>query len=367
MTESEKLLDAMSELDGWAVLEAGRARKRRAGTGRRLLAAGAVAAALCVAFIPWHRANGLTERSFDSIEQVEELYGGTLLAEDIAGSGAELTSIRLSHREDTDVSDTSGWDSLRLAGEMNGEPVEISCAFNAPDDPPLPGEPTQTLDYNGVTVYLYLSDFDEWGERYNYACEAVFQYGGVRYDMSVRLREREDIGEFLDMVIESGGESAEYSRIDSLDSVLGFEDYRVTLEEAAPWTRIWHFWVELDGVETCVAETFGSDVDWFGAYSVDMDGDGVPELVTNNEYADGALRVYVYKIADGVIMRGYTDWKYYENELGFDMLVGAACVAEERYDPEKNEFVVVNYGSKETKTATFTGPEHFEFLPFEHS
>lgn len=49
------------------------------------------------------------------------------------------------------------------------------------------------------------------------------------------------------------------------------------------------------------------------------------------------------------------------------MLVGSASAAEEYYDPKTNEFVVTNYGTDETKTATITDLEHFVFEPFEHS
>lgn len=62
------------------------------------------------------------------------------------------------------------------------------------------------------------------------------------------------------------------------------------------------FGVEIDGEERCVAETFGDEYS-FGAHSVDLDGDGIPELNTNKIYGDGAQRVYLYRNVDGEILR----------------------------------------------------------------
>ena len=370
----EMLLEAIGDIDGWAIRAANenqKKAKKRVGWTAMAASLGA-AAILCAVFLPRHQedipSDALREDAIGSMEELTELYGGTLLVENLADAGADFSGIRLLHRENTDISDISGWDTLAFTANLDGEPVNMSCAFNAPEDIALPGEPTRVMEYNGVEVYLYIEEFAGWDEKYKYTCEAIFSYEGVRYDMSVRLRDLEDIYDFLAMTMNIPGddESTQINTIKPFDNVLGFEDYHVTMEQVAPWTIVWHFWVELDGEERCVAETFG-DEHSFGAYSVDIDGDGVPELITNNEFGDGACKVYVYKNAGREIMEGTVSWKYYEDELGFDMTVGAAMIAEEHYDAEANEFVVTNYGMEEEKTVTFTGLEHFIFDPFEHS
>lgn len=370
MTDTEKLLDAIGRINGEAVLAAGERRGRTRGRAIwGVLAASLGTAAILGAVIMAGRSfdvkAGLDREDFASIEEVERLYGGTLLTENM--KDANISSVRLLHREGADISDTSGWDTLAFTAELDGEPIEMSCSFNAPEGIPLPVEPTRTVEYSGVEVYLYLEEFAEWDEKYKYACEAIFSYEGVRYDMSVRLREPDEIYDFLDMVmgISHDDSSSDISSIKPFDTVLGFEDYHVTMEQETPWTIVWHFWAEIDGEDRCVAETFG-DEQSFGAYSVDFDGDGVPELVTNNLYGDGAQEVLVYRNVDGEIMEGRVSRKYYENELGFDMTVGNAMTAAEHYDPESNEFVVTNYGREGEKTVTFTGLEHFIFDPFEH-
>ncbi len=370
----ETLLEAIGDIDGWAVRAAKEERaKSRKWVGWTALAASLGAAAILGAvFLPWHQekvpSGALREDTIESMAELTELYDGTLLAENLADAGADISGIRLLHREDTDISDTSGWKTLAFTANLDGEPVNMSCAFDAPEDINLPGEPTRTVEYNGVEVYLYIEEFTEWDERYKYTCEAIFIYEGVRYDMSFRLREPNEIYDFLDMVMDISHDDSlsDISSIKPFDTVLGFEDYHVTMEQVTPWTIVWHFWVEIDGEERCVAEAFGDEYS-FGAYSVDLDGDGVPELITNNEFGDGASKVYVYKNAGGEIMEGTVSRKYYEDELGFDMMVGAANVAEEHYDAETNEFVVTNHGMEKEKTVTFTGLEHFEFCPFEHS
>lgn len=370
----EMLLEAIGDIDGWAIRAANENRKKsRKWVGWASLAASLGAAAILgAAFLPWHHENipsgAFREEAIGSIEELTELYGGTLLVENLADAGADFSGIRLLHRENTDISDTSGWDTLAFTANLDGERVNMSCAFNAPEDITLPGEPTEVAEYNGVEVYLYIEEFAEWDEKYKYTCEAIFSYEGVRYDMSFRLREQDELYDFLDMVMAASHYvgSADMNSIKPMDNVLGFEDYHVTMVAVAPWTIVWHFWVEIDGEERCVAEVFGDEYS-FGAYSVDLDGDGVPELITNNEFGDGARKVYVYKNAGGEIMKGSPSRDYYENELGFDMLVGAASAAEEYYNPETNEFVVTNYGIDDTKTAIIADLEHFVFEPFEHS
>lgn len=76
--------------------------------------------------------------------------------------------------------------------------------------------------------------------------------------------------------------------------ILGFVGYAVTEPGAGPSHNTRTYYTVRGGGPMKIAETFG-----FGEpqdYSVDLDGDGVKELVSNVQYgADGAQRVYVYQ------------------------------------------------------------------------
>lgn len=378
MTLNEQLLDAIGsigELDGEMVLAAdewpGERPRRRVWAA--LLPAAAAAAVLAALLLPGRLAGKpeirLTTEELPSLESVAAYFNGTLLAENMVEAGAQITGIRLSHKENTALADVSGWDTLSFKAELAGESIDMSCAFDPPEELDLPWEPTGTAEVGGVEVYLRLEAFSNWEERYNYACKAAFVCEGVLYTMSVHLKEPDDIYTYLGMVMgipgkaEPQGPESEANK--PFKSVLGFEDYRVTLEEFLPYQYAWHCWVTVDGEERCVAENVFFFEDGFAAYSVDLDGNGVPELVTNNVFTTGTQRVYVFQYRDGQILRGSPDRDFYRKELGFADVYGENAI-EERYDPETRAFIVTFLEGGDERTEAFTGLDRFVFRPFEH-
>ena len=71
-------------------------------------------------------------------------------------------------------------------------------------------------------------------------------------------------------------------------------------------------------------------------YVVDIDDDGVTELICNLQYTTGGRCVQIYKSGYKV---GLVDWNYYERSLGVDWLMQSAI--QEYYDPERK--LIIGY------------------------
>ena len=115
------------------------------------------------------------------------------------------------------------------------------------------------------------------------------------------------------------------------DDIMGYSGFSLVTYGSGFWQERTYYAVTDTGV-FLMAESFG-----FGSpedYAVDLDGDGVTELVCNVQFgADGAERVYVYqRRADG-IFRGYLDTEDLPGHLDW----GINSVWEE-YDPAENVF-----------------------------
>lgn len=375
MTENDRLLDAFGQIDGEMVIEAGMA----GGDGRKRAVFGVLAAALGAAAMVCllllgrgggdAAGDGLTTQGLDSIEELENIFEGTLLTDNLAAAGAEISDIRLEYLESRNITDASGWKKLTFTAQRGAEKMEMICTFNVPEDFSLPGEPTKTVEYCGTTVWLYIrpEGGGEGVEEYN--CRALFFRDGVVYDMGFLIYETDSLDmvyEYLDMILDTSDEPEKGGVTDALhplESLMGFTDYRVTAD-ATPIGATWHFWLTVDGVETCVAETFGPNGS-FGVYSVDLDGDGRDELVANDMYeGDGVREVRVFRYADGDFYVGWIDRDHYK-ELGFKDLDWVHSVSE-WYDPAENVFVVENTpgSGEDDRTVTISGTEHLIFRRF---
>ncbi len=355
----DKLLDAMGEIDDDLIRPPRRGRSWR---WAAVIAAAFAAAAALVFFLPGKISSTgeLATESFSSLEEVQRLYGGRLLAGNLESAGAVLSGIELEHRRDTDVSDASGWDSLRIAGELDGESLELSCSFNGPES----SAQGVKLKRNGVAVTVEMDPEEVWEGKHR--TRASFELDGVYYDLTVYVREMDDIYKYLDMVMlgRSISEKDETPLYHPFDTLMGFEDYRVEVEGDSFFN--WHFYVAVDGAERCVAEVFGFPDSGMGAYSVDLDGDGVPEVVTNNIYGgDGVTEVKVYRYFDGDFWVGEIPASWLE-DLGFEDLAWVQSVSQ-RYDPEKNVFEVINYAGGGERRETFTGLGPLRFRRFAES
>ena len=358
----EMLLEAIGEIDLMEVRTA-RPEKTRKRLGQRLAWAGAAAAAVLAAALILPRfltLGGVTTERIEDMTTITDSYGGTLLAENLLAAGAELSDIELQHREDRDVTDASGWKSLSFTARRGEEQLEMTCTFGVPENFSLPGLPDETLDYGGVTVWLYITQAEDRAD-YPYSCRTIFICEGVVYDMELRLRSADDfttVYAYLEMVL--GVEGPDAGSFHPLEDLMGFTDYRVTVDAHPDGVSTWHFWLNLTGVETCVAEAAGPDGE-LGVYGVDLDGDGRDELVANNRSMTGVETVSVYRYSDGQFYVGWIDESFYD-EAGFTDR-GENHAVNARYDPEKNVFVV-DYtpdGQTVERAVTFSGTEHLLF------
>lgn len=149
--------------------------------------------------------------------------------------------------------------------------------------------------------------------------------------------------------------------------ILGYEDYHVTVEEGMP--HIWRFYAKIDDEIQCIAEAFGFR-DLPDAYSTDLDSDGIAEFIANCEYGDGARRVFIYRIHDGVVEQGYINIDGYslETEYSMDTMGSVGSIAE-NYDAQENTFIITgpsihNEEEMVTITLSFEDQESFKFIPY---
>ena len=110
--------------------------------------------------------------------------------------------------------------------------------------------------------------------------------------------------------------------------------------------------------DVSVAESFGFGID---DHTVDLDGDGVDELVCNCTFGgDGARRVYVYRLNGDTVERGMLDEECIELSDFFDWGVNAV---QEYYDAAAGNFVL-EYATKDSVRTVHCGYEDFTFAGF---
>lgn len=113
-----------------------------------------------------------------------------------------------------------------------------------------------------------------------------------------------DAGDTAEETHESAVDAAEEDTLhDAFFNVLGYDGYVYVDDGGGVGHQLRTYYAVSGGKEFPIAVSFG-----FGDaedYAVDLDGDGITELITNVQYGgDGAQRVYVYRRKDGEILRG---------------------------------------------------------------
>ncbi|MCM1558778.1 MAG: hypothetical protein NC123_04450 [Butyrivibrio sp.] len=305
------------------------------------------------------------------MEEIPFSYGGDLVAERLAASGAQTTNVYLSYVKGGDISDPAVWNTLSITGEYNGQDFILDCDYSGEGDRKDPAAAYAVTQYGDVEVIIYREESD-WSKPFLYRAE--FTLDGVGYSLSIHSDEPENIYAWLDIVLgkPEGGEP-EGGKPQSgvmLTDVLGFGVCRVEMEEITPGQYMWHFYVKADGKDVCVAEQFGYDEP--EAWSRDLNGDGVPELICNSTYGDGVESVIVYRNNNGIIEEGTVRWSYYEEKFGWTHLGegGISSLPAEKYNPEQGVFTATDYytnGYDDPVTVEFNdGLEPFDFLPFSH-
>lgn len=363
---SKDLYAAIGKVDD-DILEQSETAKKKTGW----LKWGAVAACLCLiagAFL-WPKGHQVDVKEIGSLEEVAASYGGdSLLAERLSAPGVRTTGIRLSYTKGGDSSDPATWETLSIAGDYNGQDFTMDCNFDDQTGKEGSAEAYSMAQYGDVEVAIYREE-SGWGNRKPFLYRAEFTLNGVTYNLSIYSDDPKDIYTYLDLVLgepESGGNQSGAT----LTDVLGFGVCRIEMEEVAPYHYRWHYYVKMDGEDVCVAEQFGYDGP--EAWSRDLDGDGVPELICNSTYGDGVESVIVYRNNNGIIEEGSIRSSYYEEKFGWTHVLegGTFSLPVERYDPKQGVFTATDYYTHDYDdpvTVEFDdGLEPFDFFPFNH-
>jgi len=87
------------------------------------------------------------------------------------------------------------------------------------------------------------------------------------------------------------------------EDILGYDGYYVT-DKTTIFPFITYYYAIENGEEFCIAESHGEERN---DYAVDIDGDGVKELICNVIYGDGAERTYIYRREENRILKGYAE------------------------------------------------------------
>lgn len=329
---------------------------------------GSIAACLCLTagVLLWPKAPQTEVKAIGSLEEITSSYDGNLLVEKLVASGARTTSIRLSYAKHGDISDPAAWNTLSITGDYNGQGFTLNCDFDNKGDRKKTGGAYTVTQYGNVEVAIYQAESD-WNDSYLYLAEFILD--GVTYDLSIHSDDPEDIYTYLDMVLGEPKDDKIQSGV-ILTDVLGFDVCHVRMEEISPYQYEWHYFVEVDDEEVCVAEQFGYDAP--EAWSQDLDGDGMPELICNCTYGDGTQKVIVYCNNNGTIEEGSIRWSYYDEKFGWSNIWerGVSSQPVERYNPERDVFTATDYytnGYDNPVTVEFNdGLAPFDFLPFNH-
>lgn len=314
--------------------------------------------------------------TIENMEEISSVYDGTLLAENLILSNAEVATIELIHLENAEIYDISSWDMLSITADYNDYSMVLNCSFHGQAESDSISEIFSTMEifdtiqYGDVQINLYQKEPSQESE---YVYGASFEYVGVFYELLTLSNDPDSIYEILEMVISpyntedaNGLDQQDQEDIDTFTNIMGFDGYCVRIEESSPNDYVWHYYAEIEGETQCIVEAFGHPISgwWPEAYSVDLDDDGMPELICNCSYGDGAERVIVYRNNNGVIEKGFLVQKYLERDFNIDITVAAYAIIE-KYDPVENAFYVTNYANDgSVRTATVKGVEYLEFLPY---
>lgn len=375
-----ELLDKMELVDP-AYVEA--ADRNPVGKRSRWIKWGAVAACLSLVAIGggflYRQINAnqpesrLVVETIENIEEIYYAYGGELLVQNFMLSDARSATVELSHDEEGGLYDTSGWGMLSVSADYPDYSMVLNCSFQKPEEGENLAEFVDRIPYGDILVSIYRKE-SEPGWNVEYIYEAVFEYDGVFYEVSTYSKSPDCMYDLLDMVMgacdrtENGELPAQQDQMNSerFTNVLGFDGCRIRVEEVTPHFYTWYYYAEADGKTQIIAESFGYEV--AGAqpegYSVDLDEDGVPELICNCVYGDGAERVLVYRNNNGVIEVGGLAERRLETDFNIDLMGGVGGIIE-RYDPVENVIHVINYATDgSVRTADVKGMEYLEFRPY---
>ena len=347
---------------------------------------GAIAACFCLIVlgsIMISEYTKLTVREIDlttsDIAEISQVYDGTLLVDHLEFTNANATSVKLSYLGTSSDYENSDWKALSISANYADYTMTMNCSFNEALTPADGFKKVDTITYGDMTVYLYRAAPTA---EFEYIYTAIFEYDGVYYDLSTQSNDPDRIYELIatttgasqvtDTTVSENPVDKTVSEIpegaESFTGILGFDGYRVRVEESTPNFFIWHYYAERDGKQVCIAENSGYLVSGVEpkAYSIDLDGDTISELVCNVVYGTSAERVIVYRNNGGIIEQGTIDQSYHTNVFGAEAWHDGYGAIGEKYDPAEGAFVVTKTTSNGSiKTASFKDLDNFSFLPYD--
>ncbi len=213
-----------------------------------------------------------------------------------------------------------------------------------------------TISYGDTTVYVFQKEIES---SHEYAYVADFIYKGRVYSLSLNTNDDAYIYDMVETIV---GESDKHV----FSNILGFDTYYVKAEEPFKGFVNWKYFVEVSGVETCIAEVFGDMVTKPEIYQKDLDGDGIEELICNSMYGTGARRVYIYRNHDGVIEVGYFCYDLWDESLFPGITNQGSSYIQEIYHPENETFEISYPIDEGTKSVILQNIEWVEFVPYEN-
>lgn len=320
-----------------------------------VLAACFCAAAVCLVMaVNFFRADENTQIkriSFNDIDEISGRYSGVLLAENLDFSG-EGAAIELSCRGGG-VDDPKDWESLSVSADYPDCTVVLNCSFSGKTEGGNAPENAEIATFGDVSAAIYSMPPEPGFEHVR---RAVFECEGVDYELLARSNGADRVYELLERLVGTAEVMANLNtEYGIFTDVLGFNECKIKIEETAPHFFTWYFYTEIDGEVVQIAEMFGRFGDDIPkAYSFDLDGDGVNELICNCTAGDGWQSVIVYRRRGEKVERGCIRDEFYDALGALDFGPGAIT---ERYEPGVG-FVVGYYsempedgvGERETET-----------------
>ncbi len=329
----------------------------------------AVAACLCLMVIAGFGVAHYMQTPVDekyyttNIEEVSAIYEGVLLAENISYEEATDTHIQLCYSGTGLPISVDDWKTLSVSANYEDYDVTLNCAFNGEVFTVNEENAIDIVQYGDTTIHIYKA---ETTSEYDLAFYAVFEYQNVCYELRTYSNDKDCIYDILQAVLgvpddESENTSnSEYSFAD----VLGYSDYSVQVEQNMPGFIIQKYYIEVEGIETCIAQVFGYAVPGPEVYSIDLDGDGINELICNCMAGTGAERVYVFRNNDGVIERGWLSYDLWDATMFPGISNRGSAYIQEKYIVETNTFKIAYPTETGIESIILKDMDMFEFQEF---
>ncbi len=368
---AERLLYALGDIDDDLILDAAQA--LRPDKKRRAMGIG-LAAAACLVLLagvlllhPFSGKSGAQEHTFSSIRQIEEAYDGTLLIESFLPEDAQKMDVRLRCDGDGDIQNADGWKTLSVSAQGTDYAMEMNCVFDGETIQEELDGPAELIYLESHPILVYRAPKTE---MYAFVYRALFEYEGVRYELTTKSNDPGRMQALLQAALKTPPLASADDEKTGLyrgefQSLMGFDDYYVQSEEVTPGYCQWRYYAQVDGEDRCIAQAGCYLPNRPETFSIDLDGDGVQELICNVEYGTGARRVAVYRNKNGRIEEGFIDEELLMRKYGMKIW-GSSAIAE-RYDIDTGAFVVENYasdGEKIDETVYISDPNELEFIDF---